>query len=98
MGLKIRCRSEFLPYKLKQIRLKLGFSQNELLKNIGFAETFDRSTISHYESGEREPPLPVLLAYARLVNIYVDTLIDDELELPEQIPSPKKSEGIMIKK
>jgi transcriptional regulator with XRE-family HTH domain len=53
------------------------------------------STISHYESGEREPPLPVLLAYAKLANVYVDVLIDDELDLPEQIPSREKSSGIL---
>ena len=70
MGLKSRLRAERLPIKLKEIRGKLGLSQNEMLQQIGYEENFDRSTISHYESGEREPPLPILLAYARAANIY----------------------------
>jgi transcriptional regulator with XRE-family HTH domain len=98
MGLKTRCKSKTLPQKLKQIREKLKLSQNELLKRIGFDELFDRSTISHYESGEREPPLPVLLAYAKLANVYVDVLIDDEIELPNHLPSKGKSSGVFTKK
>lgn len=83
MGLKPRIKVEKLPEKLKKIRKKLGLSQNEILKRLGFEEIFDRSTISHYESGEREPPLPVLLKYARLCNeISLEMLVDDELDLP----------------
>lgn len=93
MGLKTRVRSERLAQKLKQIREKMNLSQNELLKRIEFEDIFDRSTISYYESGKREPPLPVLLCYAKLANIYVDVLIDDELNLPDQIPSQEKSSG-----
>ncbi|HEV7903851.1 MAG TPA: hypothetical protein VGO96_08425 [Pyrinomonadaceae bacterium] len=50
--------------------------------------------ISGYESGTREPPLKILLHYARVANIYVEALIDDELDLPDQLPSPAKHEGI----
>jgi transcriptional regulator with XRE-family HTH domain len=82
MGLKPRLRAERLPEKLKEIRKRLELSQNEILKELGFEDVFDRSTISHYESGDREPPLPVLLRYARIINVYVDVLIDDELDLP----------------
>ncbi len=81
MGLKRRLRVELLPQKLKQIRKHLGFSQTEMLKRLGYENLFDRSTISHYESGEREPPLPVLLAYARAVNTYMEVLIDDSCEM-----------------
>ena len=90
MGLKSRLRAERLPIKLKEIRGKLGLSQNEMLQQIGYEENFDRSTISHYESGEREPPLPILLAYARAANIYVDELIDDNLDLPKKLPKSGK--------
>jgi hypothetical protein len=41
--------------------------------------------ISGYERGEREPPLPVLLLYARLVRISTDVLIDDEMDLPKRL-------------
>lgn len=97
MGLKIRLKPHNLPQKLRRIREELSFSQSELLKQIGFAEAFDRSTVSHYESGEREPPLPVLLGYARLANVYVDALIDDETDLPEPLPCREKSAGINVK-
>lgn len=42
----------------------------------------DRAGISGYEPGEREPPLPVLLAYARLAKVPMKVLVDDELDLP----------------
>lgn len=45
-------------------------------------------------SAAREPPLPVLLGYARAANVYVDALIDDAVDLPERLPSAGKSEGI----
>jgi hypothetical protein len=41
------------------------------------------SAISGYELGTREPPLPVLLRYARLAQISTDVLIDDKLSLPK---------------
>jgi transcriptional regulator with XRE-family HTH domain len=42
----------------------------------------ERASVSGYELGKREPPLPVLLKYARLVGISTDVLIDDKLKLP----------------
>ena len=44
-----------------------------------------QSGIHEYEKGTREPPLPVLLRYARLANVYLDVLVDDELDLPAQL-------------
>ncbi|MGC2237998.1 MAG: helix-turn-helix transcriptional regulator [Pyrinomonadaceae bacterium] len=90
MGLKPRLRVARLPEKLKEIREKLGLSQNELLKLLGYDDIFDRSTISHYETGDREPPLPVLLQYARIGKIYVELLIDDNLNLPGELPGNNK--------
>jgi hypothetical protein len=40
--------------------------------------------------GKREPSLPLLLKYARIAGICVDDLIDDELDLPEKLPSKPK--------
>lgn len=81
-----------LAEKLLQIRKSLNLSQNELLIKLGIEDKLFRSNISQYELGSREPSLTVLLMYARLVNISVDLLIDDELELPVQIPNQKKTE------
>jgi transcriptional regulator with XRE-family HTH domain len=43
--------------------------------------------LSKYELGITEPPLIVLLRYARVAGVYVDVLIDDELDLPARLPS-----------
>ncbi|MDQ3802129.1 MAG: helix-turn-helix domain-containing protein [Acidobacteriota bacterium] len=87
MGLKPRLKVARLPQKLKQIREHLKMSQTEMLRHLGYESIFDRSTISHYESGEREPPLPVLLSYARAAGIHVDDLIDDQCDLNFSIKS-----------
>jgi len=76
------------------IRLGLELSQNEILQRLGFSNHLFRSNISQYERGHRVPSPLVLLEYARLANVDVAVLIDDDLDLPEDIPSPKKSEGI----
>jgi len=39
------------------------------------------SQISNFEQGKREPPAMLLLAYARLMGISTDVLIDDKLDL-----------------
>lgn len=83
MGLKRRPHPRRLAKKLQKIRLSLGLSQNEMLRKLGLEKDYNRSTISGYERGEREPPLPVILKYARLVGISTDVLIDDKLDLPK---------------
>ena len=80
-----RPKPKNLPSKLKQIRLKLNYSQNEILRALGLAEIANRSLISGYELGTKEVPLPTLLKYARLIDISTDVLIDDELNLPKRV-------------
>ena len=82
MGTK-HLRSEKLGEKLKQIRETLGLSQNELIREMDLVGLIFQGNISQYELGRREPPLPVLLKYARTIQITTDILIDDNLELPE---------------
>jgi transcriptional regulator with XRE-family HTH domain len=84
MGKTARERPERLPAKLLQIRLSLGFSQNEMLVELNLADRIDRSAISGYETGAREPTLITLLKYARLAGVHVDVLIDDEMDLPKK--------------
>jgi len=81
-----RLKSERLPEKLLGIRLALGLSQNEMLRRLELDDKLSRTSISAYELGTGEPPLPVLLRYARLVNISTDVLIDDEMNLPARLP------------
>ncbi|MDQ1557409.1 MAG: hypothetical protein QOD32_469 [Pyrinomonadaceae bacterium] len=86
-----------LPEKLLQIRLALELSQDGMLQRLGLGETLSRTTVSAYEVGTSEPPLPVLLEYARSAGVWVDVLIDDALDLPGKLPSPTKHEGIRRK-
>ena len=75
-----RPRPKHLPKKLLQIRLNLGVSQGELVRRLGVQDLIDHTTISKYELDKNEPPLAILLAYARLAEIPVEQLIDDEFE------------------
>jgi transcriptional regulator with XRE-family HTH domain len=83
-----------LPEKLVQIRLALDLSQDGMLRRLGLDERLSRTSVSAYELGTSEPPLPVLLEYARLANVWVDVLIDDKLDLPAKLPAVKKHEGV----
>jgi transcriptional regulator with XRE-family HTH domain len=86
-----------LSEKLLQIRLALELSQDGMLQRLGLGEKLSRTTVSAYEVGTSEPPLPVLLEYARAAGVWVDVLIDDELDLPDNLPSQMKHEGIRRK-
>ena len=85
MGIAARFKSTRLAEKLAQIRTALGLSQNEMISRLGFSEELIREEISAFELGKRQPPLQVLLAYARCVGISTDVLIDDELDLPAKL-------------
>ena len=74
-----------LAEKLLQIRSALGLSQNEMLRALDFPDKLQQSSISGYERGVREPPLLVVLKYARLIRVSTDVLIDDDLDLPAKI-------------
>jgi len=77
-----RPRPQRLAEKLLQIRQSLGCSQRELVKRMGVQDLIHYTNISKYELDKNEPPLGILLAYARLVEIPVEYLIDDRLDLP----------------
>ena len=79
MGTTKRSSPRKLARKLKQIRTDLELSQGGIADQLGVK---DRASISMYENGKREPPLTVLLAYARLAKVSVESLIDDKLTLP----------------
>jgi transcriptional regulator with XRE-family HTH domain len=89
-----RPRPARLAEKLLQIRNALGLSQSEMLNRLGVGDLIDYTTISKYELDKNEPPLKVLLQYARVANVITDALIDDELDLPQQLPSPTRHDGI----
>ena len=76
-----RPRPKHLAKKVLQIRRSLGISQGEMVRRLGVQALIDHTTISKYELDKNEPPLAILLAYARLARIPVEQIIDDELDL-----------------
>jgi transcriptional regulator with XRE-family HTH domain len=72
-----------LAEKLKKIRLYLDLSQSEIVERLSYkASPLHASQISQYENDVREPPVQLILAYARLAKIPMEFLVDDELDLP----------------
>ena len=98
MGKNPRRKQHRLPSKLRQIRESLELSQSEILWRMGFGEELKRTIISNYESGHREPPLYVLLQYARLAGLCLDVLVDDELEVPKRLPGVPTHRGVIVRK
>jgi transcriptional regulator with XRE-family HTH domain len=96
MSRGIRQKPARLAKKLKEIRDKLGLSQNGMIRRMGYDEKLTQAEISAFERGIRIPPIPVLLEYARAANVYVDALINDAVELPDMLPSNKRHEGIAL--
>lgn len=93
MAKAARPRPEKLSEKLKEIRTSLGLSQNEMLRKLGLAEKSNRSLISGFELGTKEPSLITLIAYADLANTTVDSLVRDNisLKLPKKSSSHKNN-------
>ena len=89
-----RKRPARLAAKLLEIRLKLGLSQNGMIRHLGLADELEQDYISKFERGVLVPPLHVLLAYADAANVWVEVLIRDLVDLPERLPSPVKHEGV----
>ena len=93
---------ERLPFKLKVTREKLGLSLGAMttrleqnLRDLGYAETrLYTGNVLEFERGVREPVLPILVAYSRLANVYVDVLLLKDFDLPNELPSKHKSAGV----
>ena len=77
-----RAMPKKLGKKLLQIRTNLGMSQREIVKALNYKDTPLRaSQISQYETGQREPTMMLVLAYARLANVPMECLVDDKMKL-----------------
>lgn len=98
MGTRGRPKPARLALKLLQIRTKLALSQNGMIWRMGLKDQLVQAEISAYERGLREPPLYVLLQYARSANILVEWLIDDDIDLPDDLPLGALPEWIMPKR
>lgn len=74
-----RVRPKRLAEKLLSIRKRLGLSQSQLAQRID--PTIHYGRVSEFELGKRQPNVLLLLAYARVAQIHVDDLIDDDIQL-----------------
>lgn len=79
--------------KLRQIRATLKLSQSALLKKLGLEEEIRYNRISEYELDRYDPPLPVLIEYARVAGVHLEIIADDRLDLPETLPGKVKYEA-----
>jgi transcriptional regulator with XRE-family HTH domain len=96
MGRSHRQRPERLATKLCAIRTVLDLTQEQMIKRLDCpAIPLYPASISQYEQGKREPPLLVLLQYARVAGIPIDVLVDDNLDVPEHLPSRIGNKWIM---
>ena len=94
MGRRARPRPKRLAEKLVQIRNALGLSQSEMWRRLGVEDEIPYKRISRYELDENEPPLSVLLQYARVAGVHMEALVDDELDLPNRLPGTAQHEAI----
>jgi hypothetical protein len=56
-------------------------SQTEMARALQLKVHY--SAVSNFELGIREPDLLVVLLYARLAGVPMDSIVDDQLRLPE---------------
>jgi transcriptional regulator with XRE-family HTH domain len=95
MAKAARKKPSRLADKLLDVRAKLGLSQNGMIRCLGLTDELQQDYISKFERGVLIPPLHVLLAYAEAANVWVEVLIKDSLDLPEELPSRVKHEGVV---
>jgi transcriptional regulator with XRE-family HTH domain len=82
-----RPRPHLLPEKLLAIRTFLNLGQPDMADKLQFEIAchsgrqfqLHPGRISEYESGQREPNHFVLLAYARLGQVHMESVVDDEV-------------------
>ena len=95
---RTKIRKPILAEKLLHIRSAMGLSQNQMIARMGLQSELLREEVSDFERNRRVPSLDVVLRYARAANVYVEALIDDDLDLPMRLPASPKSEGVARKK
>jgi transcriptional regulator with XRE-family HTH domain len=79
----VRNRPKRLAEKLRRIREALGLSQKQMAERLseraGVKSTY--RNVSKYERDKSTPYIEIVLAYARLANVEMNEIVDDDLEL-----------------
>ena len=78
-----RPRPKRLAEKLLQIRKALGLSQREMAEQLGerAGVKLTHKNVSKYERDKSVPYIEVALAYARIANVEMNDLADDDVDL-----------------
>ena len=66
--------------RLKEIRLNLGYSQQELADLLGTS----KQVISRYENGLRSPKISVAAKYAKILNLDLNYLLGEDAQEKNQ--------------
>lgn len=100
METEAKKRGELAPSrlgeKLRRIRDDYDLTQGKMLLIVNpteFCET-NRARISQYENGTRVPSLIELYNYAGFAGVTMETLINDELDLPATTRQNSDDQGI----
>ena len=82
MGHK-RNRPDRLAEKLLQIRKAFGLSQKEMAERLSkqAGVKFTYRNVSKYERDKSVPYIEIVLAYARLANVEMNQIVDDDLNI-----------------
>ena len=82
MGGASRMKPQRLGEKLLAVRRKFDYSLSQMANALSSDQVkIPRTDVSRFEKNQREPSLIVLLRYARLAGVTMETLVDDDLEL-----------------
>lgn len=81
MGKTRRTQPKKLASKLREIRSRLGWGQEQMADRLKKVEkTIYPGLISRFEHGKAEPSLIVLLEYSRIAGVSMEMLVDDKLK------------------
>jgi transcriptional regulator with XRE-family HTH domain len=88
MGRSRRQSPSRLPSKLREIRLKLNLTQQEMAERLVEVKAgLQPGHVSEYETGRRQPSLLLVFAYAKEAGVPMDFLVDDRQDLPATLPA-----------
>ncbi|MGP1580187.1 MAG: S24 family peptidase [Wolinella sp.] len=78
--------------KIKEIRTRMGLSQDEFCKRLAIPKT----TYLRYESGERDAPVKVMAKIARLANVSMEYIVYGEDESYDNAPQNLASDMVVL--